>query len=40
VRDLTESGGLLPIAVNPDGEISVFRIVDPRQFIFSLTFDF
>jgi hypothetical protein len=40
VRDLTESGGLLPIAVNPDGETSVFRIVDPRQFIFSLTFDF
>jgi outer membrane receptor protein involved in Fe transport len=40
VRDLTESGGLLPVAVNPDGETSVFRIVDPRQFIFSLTFDF
>jgi outer membrane receptor protein involved in Fe transport len=40
VRDLTESGKLMPVGVNPNGTYTVYRIVDPRQFIFSLTFDF
>lgn len=40
VRDLTESGGLEPIAFNPDGSAFAFRIKDPREFFLSLTFDF
>jgi len=39
VRDLTESGHLQPIAAYPDGTINTYRIVDPRQFILSVTFD-
>jgi outer membrane receptor protein involved in Fe transport len=39
VRDLTESGHLQPIAAYPDGTINTYRIVDPRQFILSATFD-
>jgi hypothetical protein len=40
VRDATESGGLMPIAVNPDGKPSAYRIVDSRQWFASATFDF
>lgn len=38
VRNLLEDGRLQPIAVNPDGTPWAFRIIDPRQFIFSATF--
>jgi hypothetical protein len=40
VVDLTESGRLQTVSVNYDGSPSAFRIVDPRQFILSATFDF
>ncbi len=39
VRDIFEGGRLQAIAVNPDGSHYAFRIVDPRQFILSTTFD-
>ena len=39
VNNVTESGRLQPIAVNPDGRPWNFRIIDPRQFIFTTTFD-
>lgn len=40
VRDLFEDGRLQPVAVNPDGKPYAFRIIEPRQFILSTTFDF
>lgn len=40
VRDLTESGRIQPIAADPDGTPSAYRIVAPRQFILSLSLDF
>ena len=40
VRDLTEGGRLQPIVADPDGSISAWRIVSPRQLIFTSTFDF
>jgi hypothetical protein len=39
VRNLTENGRLQPIGAYPDGTINTYRIVDPRQFILSATFD-
>jgi hypothetical protein len=39
VRNLQESGRLQAIQVNPDGVANVFRIIDPRQFILTVTFD-
>jgi outer membrane receptor protein involved in Fe transport len=39
VRNLTEDGRLQKINAYPDGTPSAFRIVDPRQFILSATFD-
>jgi hypothetical protein len=39
VRNVTEGGRLQPIAAYPDGTINTYRIVDPRQFILSATFD-
>ncbi|MBI5382998.1 MAG: TonB-dependent receptor plug domain-containing protein [Opitutae bacterium] len=39
VRNLLEDGRLQPIAANPDGTPWAFRIVDPRQFIVSATFE-
>ena len=39
VRNLQEKGRLQPIAAFPDGTPSAYRIVDPRQFILSATFD-
>ena len=39
VRNITESGRLRGIAVNPDGTIWRYRIIDPRQFILSTSFD-
>ena len=39
VRNLQENGRLQPIAAFPDGTPSAYRIVDPRQFIITATFD-
>jgi hypothetical protein len=39
VRNLNESGRLQPVAVQPDGTPSAYRIIDPRLFILSLTLD-
>ncbi len=39
VRNLTEGGRLQPVAADPDGRPIALRIVDPRLFIFSVTFD-
>ncbi len=39
VRNAFESGRLQTIAVNPDGKGYAFRIIDPRQFILSATFE-
>lgn len=40
VRDIFEDGRLQAIAVNPDGDPYAFRIIDPRQFILSTSFEF
>ncbi|HEY0947007.1 MAG TPA: hypothetical protein VGD81_17125, partial [Opitutaceae bacterium] len=40
VRDAFENGGLKPISANPDGTPSAFRIVEPRQWYLTATFDF
>jgi len=39
VRNLQEGGRLQAISAYPNGRPSAFRIVDPRQFIFTATFD-
>jgi len=39
VRNLQEDGRLQPIGAFPDGTPNAYRIVDPRQFILSATFD-
>ncbi|MBI5768935.1 MAG: TonB-dependent receptor [Verrucomicrobia bacterium] len=39
VRNLQEGGRLQPIGAFPDGTPNSFRIVSPRQFILSATFD-
>jgi hypothetical protein len=39
VNEVQENGRLQPVAVNPDGKAWAYRIVDPRQFILSATFD-
>ncbi|QYM77733.1 TonB-dependent receptor plug domain-containing protein [Horticoccus luteus] len=40
VSNVFENGGLRPVAVNYDGSPYAFRIVDPRQFMLTTTFDF
>ena len=40
VNNVFEDGRLQPIAVNPDGTPWAFRIIDPRQFVLTATFDF
>jgi outer membrane receptor for ferric coprogen and ferric-rhodotorulic acid len=40
VRNVMESGRLQAVAYNPDGTPWNFRIIDPRQFILTTTFDF
>lgn len=40
VRNVTESGRLQVVGYNPDGTPWNFRIIDPRQFLLSATFDF
>lgn len=39
VQDALENGRLQAIAVNPDGNPYAYRIVDPRRFVLSMTFD-
>ncbi|MSU24990.1 MAG: TonB-dependent receptor [Opitutus sp.] len=39
VRNLQEDGRLQPISAYPNGRASGFRIVDPRQFILTATFE-
>ena len=40
VNNVVKSAGhLQPTAVNPDGSPWRFRIIDPRQFVLSATFD-
>lgn len=39
-RNLTEGGGLRAVGAFPDGTPNAFRIVDPRQFLFTTTFEF
>lgn len=39
VRNALESGRLQAISYNPDGQPWNFRIIDPRQFILTATFD-
>jgi outer membrane receptor protein involved in Fe transport len=39
IRNATENGHLKGVAVNPDGSYYQYRIIDPRQFIFTTTFD-
>jgi hypothetical protein len=38
-RNIQENGRLQPIGAFPDGTIHTYRIVDPRMFVFSATFD-
>lgn len=40
VRNITESGRLNPVGALPNGEIHTYRVVDPRLFLFTATFDF
>lgn len=40
VVNVGESGGLRVVGVNYDGSSNAYRIVDPRQFILSSTFEF
>ena len=39
IRNVFEKGRLQAIGVNPDGSPHTYRIIDPRQFILSTTFD-
>ncbi len=39
VRNVQEGGRLQPVSAFPDGTPNAYRIVDPRQFIFTATFD-
>ncbi len=39
IRNATESGRLQGVGVNPDGKFWQYRIIDPRQFIFTTSFD-
>ena len=40
VADAFQNGGLEPVAVNYDGSVYAYRIVDSRQFMLTATFDF
>jgi hypothetical protein len=39
VRNILEDGRLQPVRANPDGNPTAYRIVDPQQFILTVTFD-
>jgi hypothetical protein len=40
VQSLTESGGLTPILFQGNGQPAQYRIMDPRTFFVTTTFDF
>jgi hypothetical protein len=40
IRDATEKGGLRPIVYEADGTPAQYRIVDPRTYFLTVTFDF
>ncbi len=40
VQNVQESGRLQPVNAYPDGTPTTYRIVDPRKFVLSATFDF
>jgi hypothetical protein len=40
IQSLTESGGLTPITYQADGTPAQYRIMDPRTFFVTTTFDF
>ena len=37
-RNVSESGHLQPVAVEADGRVSAYRIIDPRLFVLTATF--
>ena len=39
IRDVMEGGRLQAVGVNPDGQPYAYRIINPRQFILSASFD-
>jgi len=39
VQNIFEGGRLQPVGAFPDGSINTFRIIDPRKFVLSVTFD-
>jgi hypothetical protein len=39
VRNVFEGGRLQAVGANPDGSIYAWRIIDPRRFILSASFD-
>ena len=39
VRNVLEGGRLQPISAFPDGMPNAYRIIDPRQFILTATFE-
>ena len=39
IQDAFENGRLQAVAVNPDGRPYAYRIIDPRRFVLSMTFD-
>jgi hypothetical protein len=39
VRNAFEDGRLQAVGVNPDGRPYIYRIIDPRQFILTTTFE-
>jgi len=39
MQNITEGGHLQPVGAFPDGSISTYRIVDPRKFVLTATFD-
>lgn len=39
IQDAFENGRLQAVAVNPDGRPYAYRIVDPRRFVLTMTFD-
>ena len=39
VRDVFENGRIQAVAVNPDRSVFAARIIDPRQFILSISFE-
>lgn len=40
INNVNESGRLMPIQVNFDGKPWAYRIIDPRQYVLTTTFDF